>query len=253
MFRILLSVAVLLGVLSPNEVQGQSGTYHIILDPKERTKLSTRINSPVKKINKRMGDSFKKGDLLIQLDDEIFTANFIKAKAILQQAKTDLDAKKSLFEDDAASLFELKEAEAQSAIAYAELVGARETLDETKVLAPYNGKVVSLYIEEYELPASGAELIEVIRDDILVAKFLASSKEELKLGMPLFITLNETGETLQAIITRISPEIDPSSGTIKVEAEIDNKNGKHLPGMSGVASFQQETRLDDGGSKESAQ
>jgi len=239
MYALLLSLIPLLGAAEASAVDltRNQEIYHIILDPKERTRLSTRINSPIEKIDKRMGDSFLKGDRLIQMKNDIYEANYTKAKEVLEKAETDLEAKKSLYHDNAASLFEVKEAEAELAVAYADLVTARESFDETRVLAPYRGKVVSLFIEEFELPEQGSELIEIIRDDFLVAKFLASSKENLRIGMPVYIKLDETGETIDATITRISPEIDPSSKTIKVEAEIDNKRGRYVAGMSGVAYF----------------
>jgi len=239
MCGLLLSLIPLLGAVEPSMIDAPSGqeVYHIILDPKERTLLSTRITSPVEKIDKRMGDSFKKGDRLIQLKNDIYEANYSKAKEELDKAETDLEAKKSLYQDKAASLFEVKKAQADLASAYYDLVKARESFDETRVLAPYQGKVVSLFIEQYELPKQGSELIEIIRDDVLVAKFLPSSNENLKLGMPVYIKLDEADETIDAVITRISPEIDPSSKTIKVEAEINNKEGRFVAGMSGVAYF----------------
>jgi len=250
MFTILLTISALLGPAQPvaqaEPFDGPKREYYIILDPKERTMLSTRITSPVEKINKRMGDAFERGDLLLELDNEIYQAEYLKTKALLEKAQTDVDAKRSLYQDNAASLFELKEAEAELAVAKADVVTARETYDETTLRAPYRGKVVSVFIEEHELPQAGTELLEILRDDILVAKFLVSSDETLVLGMPVYFTLNETGETIEATITRISPEIDPSSGTIKVEAEIDNMARKFLPGMSGTASFYTSKQGDNG-------
>ena len=45
------------------------------------------------------------------------------------------------------------------------------------------------------------------------------------------------GFKLKAKIKRIGSVIDPSSETVKIEAEIENKNHELKPGMTGIASF----------------
>ncbi|MCB1149246.1 MAG: HlyD family efflux transporter periplasmic adaptor subunit, partial [Chlamydiia bacterium] len=171
---------------------------------------------------------------------EIFYANLLKTQADYERAQTKLDIKKELFAEESASLFEIKEAEAELATAYAEMVTARDNYNETKVIAPFDGKVSTVYVEEFELPKAGEPLIEIIDDKKLKARFLISSKTPLKLGDQIAIKLSETGKMIRATVTRLSPDIDPSSGTLKVEAEIDNKEGKLLAGMTGRAFIPKE-------------
>ncbi len=213
--------------------------YRVILEPLYLTQLSVQVESPVIKISKRMGDRFKEGDVLVQLDGVIFLGNLVKAKAVLEKAQVKFDAKKELFEKDIASHFDYADAKAELAEAKANLILAKKTLEMTKILAPYNGKVVGLSIEEHELPKSGSEVIEVVDDTVLLAKFLVSSSllSEMVIGNPIYIKLAETGEIVEAKISRVGAVIEPSSSTIQVEAEIDNADGKLRAGMSGKASI----------------
>ncbi len=223
------------------DIYAPESDYQVIIDPKHRTVLSAEIQSPVSGIYKHMGDSFKKGDILIQLNDIVYQSNIKKAKAVLNRAKVELEAKKQLFQDNVASLFELKEAEANVAIAEAELAIASRDLQSTRVEAPYDGKVVTLGIEEYELPQPGTELIEIVYDKILTAKLLVSIDmlEKLKVGQYFTIHLPTADRTITAKIARISSVIDPSSSTFKIEAEIDNSDQKLWAGMKGTAQFEQ--------------
>lgn len=221
----------------PEENSEEGGdTYQVFLDPLYRTRLYAEINVPIIKIYKRMGDSFDQDDVLLVFDNRVFEGAHLKAEAALVKAQTELEGKSKLYQDDITSLFELKEAEANVATAKADLLAAKKNLDASIIKAPYKGKVVTLYIEEHELPQQGKELIEIVDDEKLIAKLLLPSRllPKLKKGQKLTIHIKETGEDATAEITRISPVIDPTSSTIKIEAEIDNSEGNLHAGMIGT-------------------
>jgi RND family efflux transporter MFP subunit len=219
--------------------QAGADIFQVTIDPRHRTQLAAEIPSPVVKINKKMGEPFKKGEVLIQLDDTIYQANLQKAKSALEKAQTQLDGKKQLFKDNVASLFELKEAESDLATAKADLAIAQKNLNATIIEAPYDGKVVSLDIEEYELPQVGKNLIEIIDDRVLIAKILVPSTllPKIKVGSDFKIDVREVGRSIDAHISRIGAVIDPSSGTLRIESDIDNTKENLVAGMSGKANF----------------
>lgn len=210
---------------------------HVILDPINRTDLSTRLVLKVIKINKRMGDHFRQGDILIELEKELLESAYAKAEAAVEKGETRFKSKNALFKDHAASQTELSDAKADLASAKSDLSTAKENLSQATLIAPYDGKVVDLFIEENEMTKEGQPLIEIIDDSILKAKFLAKSSFAVKVGDSLKIKLDESGEIIEAKITRVSPSIDPSSGTVKAEAVIDNQDGKLHAGMSGEATL----------------
>lgn len=214
--------------------------FQVTIDPRHRTQLAAEIPSPVLKINKKMGDAFKKGEVLIKLEDTIYLANLNKAKSALEKAKTELDAKKQLFRDNVASLFELKDAESGVATAEADLALAQKNMEATTIEAPYDGKVVSLDIEEFELPQVGKNLIEIVDDKVLIAKILVPSTllPKIRVGSDFKINVKEVGRAIDAQISRIGAVIDPSSGTLRIESDIDNTKENLVAGMSGRANFE---------------
>lgn len=214
-------------------------SFQVTLAPRHRTSLSAEIASPVVSINKKMGQSFKKDEVLVKLNDVLFQSNIKKAEAALEKAKVELNAKKQLYQDNVASLFELKEGESNVATAQADLALARRNLEGATIHAPYDGKVVAVNIEEYETPQLGKSLIEIVDDEIMIAKFLVPSSylPKISTGMPFDIVIKETGEKIPAKITRIGSVIDPSSGTVKIEADVDNSKNTLRSGMAGRAIF----------------
>ena len=220
----------------------------VILAPNERTilynqnstpLLSSQVSLPVKNIYFRMGEHFRKGDVLMDIDDTIFRVNLLKAKAAFQRAQALVIARQRLYADHIASFLDLKEAEATYAAAQAELVLAEEQFAQTRIIAPYDGRVVQLLIQQFELPQPGQALIEIVNDKTLIAKLLAPSVNlnYLKIGRYLRIHIKETDTDEYARIIRIGAVIDPASGTIAVDAEIENYNEKYIPGMTGTTTI----------------
>jgi len=217
-----------------------SDTYRVILDPRHRTVLSAEVPAAVTQISKRLGDSFIKDEILIRLDDRVFKARQHRAKAQIKNAKASLETQQKLYKDNIASLVELRKAEAEAATAEAELEITTKNLEDCTIRAPYNGKIVNFSIEEHELAEIGDELVEIVDDEILIAKLLILSKHlpKLTIGAPLNIQLDDTGDLVTATITRIGAVIDPASSTIEVEADIDNRNSLLKAGMSGTAAIE---------------
>lgn len=231
------------------EVAPEPETYRMILTPLYTThifpevNLFPEVNAQVEKIYKRFGDRFNKGDPLIQLDSRVFKGIVGKAEAALQRANTQLIARKQLYKDHIASLFDLREAEAAVASAEADLILAKRNLEGSTIIAPYAGRVTLLAVEEREIPQQGKEMMEIIYDRTLIAKFLVPSTivSSLRLGQAVSINIKETNTTLTAAITRIGAFIDPSSSTVVIEAEINNEKGEFKPGMTGSVSIKKDT------------
>jgi len=213
--------------------------FSVVLDPYQKTDLYAEVISPVIEITKKNGDRFAKGETLILLDDTIYVSSFSKAQAFNNKAKVELETTIELYNDGLASLYELKEAEAALAESESNLILAEKNLKSTIVSAPYDGKVISVHTKQFELPQKNKELIRIIDDQVLTAKLLLSSDwiENIHIGIPIEIQISETGERVIAYLARIGGMIDPSSSTIEVEAEVENRTEALKAGMSGFARF----------------
>ncbi|CRX38711.1 efflux RND transporter periplasmic adaptor subunit [Estrella lausannensis] len=232
---------------SADEAGKRGSRYLVVLEPKMKTLISAEVMSPVTAVNKKMGDRVQKGELILKLDDTIYYANFLKTEANLSKATVEMDITRRLFEDKSASLFDLKSAEAQLAQANSEYWQAKKLYESTFVRAPYNGKVVKVYLDEYELSQPGKELVEIVDDSKLYARFLVPSAalSTLKNGSALVMKIDGLPKDIEANITRISPIIEAVSGTVKIEAEIDNAHDLLIAGMVGQAGISGLSRLQE--------
>tara|TARA_A100001391_G_scaffold202633_1_gene192759 strand:+ start:480 stop:1811 length:1332 start_codon:yes stop_codon:yes gene_type:complete len=168
----------------------------------------------------------------------------------------------------------INSAEADVAVAEAHLESARAHLDAAKaetetirsqleevdvqiayatIQAPFAGIVTARNIEPGDLVrqsnevGNGKPLFVISQVDKLRVRIpvpesdapLVSPGDEVTLTFPSFAS----EAPLVAVITRRSGSLDPSTRTMLVEVELENKDGKLLPGMFGQASINLSTKI----------
>ena len=131
------------------------------LQAADTTSLSFEVNGVVNKVYVNLGESFSKGQLLAELDDQIFqlavnqrSSQLAEAKAARVEAKQSLDRNLTLKQqnlvsqavvDNAQAAFDIADQRVNSAISALNI--DKENLSDTKLYAPYNGTVSARLIE----------------------------------------------------------------------------------------------------------
>ncbi|HYF20198.1 MAG TPA: HlyD family secretion protein, partial [Ramlibacter sp.] len=107
------------------------------------------------------------------------------------------------------------------------------------VNAPYPGKVVRVRAKSFESVKQGDPLLEIVNLDSLRAQLFVPSNwvRWIKPGKTFRVAIDETGQTYNARVTKISGRIDGASQTVEVLAAFDRIPANLLPGMIGKASF----------------
>ncbi len=208
----------------------------VILVPHERATLSAEVPSTVENILKEMGQIFKAGEALIQLDKTIYAANRDKARAQVASAKAQFQSKQNLLVDGGASVTEVETARMDLAVAQANLVLAEKRLSACTIRAPYEGRVVKVHVHKHEVVQPGQKLVDIVDDRVLRAQFLVSSTAlpHVKLDATVAIEVFETKSVVQATISHVGAVIDPASSSVKVFAEVANQDRKLRGGMRGT-------------------
>ena len=82
-------------------------------------------------------------------------------------------------------------------------------------------------------------LMDIVGDGLLEAEIVVPSNwlRWLKKDHEVKITIDETGETLDAKVISLGPTIDAVSQTIELKAQFNEKYNTLIPGMSGIVQF----------------
>ncbi len=242
------------------------------IQPKKQVNISSDVIGKIEVLNVKEGDSVSKGQMLLQLDKDIYQSEVdsieaaLKMSAIevenrklnLSRAEQTLDRNRSLFEkhlisqdylDDIELNFEaakiaVRGAEESVCQAEAALRKAGKSLRNTILTSPLDGIVTSLNAEEGETVMTGTmnnpgTVIMTISDMGEVnAELEVDESDVVKLGLnqeAVIIVDAIEDQKYSGKVTEIGSSASMSKEGVPVfdvEITIDNPDGRLLPGMS---------------------
>jgi RND family efflux transporter MFP subunit len=207
--------------------------------PLHQATFSTDLVARVARIGFRDGEAFRRNDVLLAFDCRRQQAELAAAEAQHQEMKITLETNTFLEKRNAASRQDLEVAKARAAKAAAEVDGLRVRMDQCTILAPFDGRVFELAINEHEMSQPGKPLLSIVGDGELEIDLIVPSDwlGWLGVGAPFSFAIDETTRTHAARVARIGAAVDTVSQTIKVTGRFDAADRAVLAGMSGAATF----------------
>jgi len=146
-----------------------------VLQPAETARVSFEVSGKVEDVFFDLGQSFRKDDVLAALDSRTYQltveqrrGELSESQARLVEAENDFKRKEDLVRDGAVSKsqFDISKSQYQTArdqvaIARSRLEIAQEDLDDTKILAPYDGTIAARHIEPSQRVNAGAPAFDI--------------------------------------------------------------------------------------------
>jgi membrane fusion protein (multidrug efflux system) len=198
-----------------------------------------KVGGEIRQLLVEEGDEVKKGQVLARLDGERLKLELNESEAKLRKLQRDyernveLQAKGLISDGDFEKIkFEMEALEAAFNLASLEL-------DYTQIRAPINGVIAERFVKIGNTINEGVALFRVTSLDPLVAYLHVPEREyrNIKAGQPVGIEIDALrGETIIAAVSRVSPVVDPQTGTFKITVEISDEKRRMKPGMFGRVS-----------------
>lgn len=233
-----LSGVALCAVLLAPQARAADGEARAVIKSLDRALLSSELAGRVTSLPRRAGDAFKKGDLLVALDCDLYQAQAAKVAAEHKAARLKMENAQQMKELRAIGALDVSLAESEFAQTQAALRIAQLNAERCTIRAPWPGRVVAVHVKPYENVRQQQELIEIINDRQFEAEIVvpANWMRWLKPGTPLKLRVDETGTTASAKVTAITPAIDAVSQTVVLRAALAD-GSQLIPGMSATAVF----------------
>ena len=217
-----------------------STAIRALLEPLQSAILSSEMDGKISRLHKRDGESFKKGDRLVTFSCSSHEIEQRRLKSKLNSTKLIYENALQLQSLNSIGELDVSLAEAETFIAKAELSGANLSVRRCAINAPFNGRVIEVARKQHEWINIGEPLMEVFNDQDFLLKMLIPSSwlVWLKPGTPFRVSIDETGKTYDAKITKIGARIDPVSRTVTVRGKVTESDKNFIHSMSGNAHFE---------------
>ena len=213
-------------------------TYHTTttITSDAEAPVLARVSGEVVEILVEEGDKVEQGRVLARLDGERLRLQMIEAKANLEKTSKSYERYVQLHERGlvSSSTFEGLKFDVDALKASYEL--KRLNYNYTSIRAPISGVVSSRDIKLGQHLMAGAPAFKITETSKLVAYMSIPQTELSKIsaGDTARLRVDAMPEVeFDATIARVSPTIDPRTGTFRATAFIENHDGDLAPGMFG--------------------
>ena len=161
------------------------------ISPSQKTVLAFKYAGKIKSINFESGDFVKKGQVIAIIDDtdykvnlDAFSKKYEAAKAVAQNAEQQFARAETLYKGDALAKKDYDNALMQRNVAIstfkeasAGLQNARNTLNDTKIVAPYDGYIDKKVVDVGTVVPEGGPVVSFISNEITDISVNASVKD----------------------------------------------------------------------------
>ena len=223
MIRLLL----LLGVMSAH---AEDLVLTAPLEAARTTPVYAQLAGIVKTVRAQESQIVVAGDTLVCLDDTDLRLAAEEYRLAYLRAQRFFDRVQQLQQRALLSAQELEDAQYQAETAQLRLQRAQLDLSRTVVLAPMAGQIADLQVQPGSLVSLRQVLCQLLQtQDLKAALFIPVDQiAQLRLHQPVTASLTTAPkETLSGHLVRLSPVVDPQSGSCRAEVLFPGA-GKHL-------------------------
>jgi len=224
-----------------------------------RVRITPQVSNRITAFYVDLGDTVKVGQKLAKIYDKTFQDQVLRDEAQVRQARVSyvrdsaaFSRTKKLFDQSLSSEAEFQTVQAtfqaskaQLASASAALTQSKENLANTDVISPVSGVVITRNAQIGDLATTGQPLFEVGNNSgFEIRLFLPLQDWELiRIGQKVDLKItNQPLNTAKAVLTRISPQLEPVTGLGEVVVTIQQSTNTLYAGALTEAKITIQTR-----------
>ena len=196
--------------------------------------LRPEVGGRVKQIFFADGQRVRKGQVMVQFEDQLQQAQLSQAKAELSIAEANHKRNQELVTQNFISKRSLDESGAALEVSRAKLALADATLQRLKVLAPFDGITGLKQVNVGDYLKDGADMVNVEDMDAVLLDFRLPERFQAKIraGQKAQLTVDALpGRPFSAIVQAVDPLIEANGRSVGVRGCIDNRQQQLRPGM----------------------
>ncbi len=196
--------------------------------------MRPEVSGRVTQLNFRDGERVHMGQLLVQLDDQLPTAQVRQSRAELSIAIANHNRNKDLAAQNFISQRSVDESAANLDVAQAKLALAQATAARLKIVAPFDGLAGIRSVNVGDYLKDGADIVNIEDIDALFVDFRLPERFQNRVhrGQRASVVLDALpGARFVATIQAVDPLIDSNGRSVGVRGCIDNRDLRLRPGM----------------------
>jgi len=199
-----------------------------------------KVGGEIREIFVEEGDDVKAGDILARLDGDRLRLELAASEANLNKLQRDFERNVDLKERGLISTGDFEKIKYEMDALEATYNLARLELSYTEIKAAINGVISERFVKVGNTIDVNAETFEITSLEPLVSYLHVPEREYRRIvaSQDAVIEVDALqGTQFPATVARISPVVDPDTGTFKITVEVSDDTRRLKPGMFGRTSI----------------
>jgi len=204
------------------------------LEAEEETEVVAKVGGTVEKILVEESDHVVVNQILSRLDDEKLAVQLQQARANLQKLENEYQRSEKLYKKNLINAEEFQGAKYEYEHQKAVFDLAKLNLQYTSIRAPISGVIAERFIKGGNMVLTNQRTFRITGLNPLLAVLHVPERQigKLRKGHSANLKVDAIPEgVFKGHIERISPVVDPATGTGKVTVEVKDPSGRLKPGM----------------------
>lgn len=228
--------------------QGEISSFILLSSNLETEKMAdvySRVQGIVEKTLVEEGDYVEKGQKLVELEAQEYKLAEAGAKVSYDQQQQAFERAEAMYNKQLLSKEEFEQARFTMQNARIDWEKTKLNLEYTRIESPISGFIGERLCRPGDRIQPSNKLFSVVNTKEIIAIVHVPEKElgKIEKGQNAFLTSDNIGDQqFKGWVKRVSPVVDPQSGTFKVTIGVNNQSGKLRPGMFVNAHIITETR-----------
>ncbi|MDH3612547.1 MAG: efflux RND transporter periplasmic adaptor subunit [Gammaproteobacteria bacterium] len=199
-----------------------------------------KVAGEVRDILVEEGDDVSEGQIMARLDGDRLRLELNQSEANLRKLQRDYERNVELEDKGLISSGDFDKIKYEMEALEASFNLAKLELNYTQIRAPIDGVVSERFVRLGNTISSGEAVFRVTSFDPLVAYLHVPEREYRHIAKDQLVGIDIDalqGQRIVASVTRVSPVVDPLTGTFKITIEISDDKRRIKPGMFGRISI----------------
>lgn len=204
------------------------------LRSRQSVMLRPEVGGRITQLNFSDGQRVRRGQVLVQFDDQLPRAQIQQSQAELSIAQANHKRNQELVAQGFISQRSVDESAANLEVAQAKLALAQATAQRLKIVAPFDGIAGIRGVNVGDYLKDGADIVNIEDLDAVYVDFRLPERLQSKArtGQTAQVAFDALpGVRYAAVVQAISPQIDADGRAIAVRGCIDNRRLQLRPGM----------------------
>ena len=212
------------------EGRGISAYYRAasVIEADRLVELVSKIQGRVRTVAVEEGDWVEEGQVLAELENDRERIGLRKAELTMSDRARQLERNKSMLAEELISHQEYDDVESAWKLAQAERDLAEIFLEETRIRAPFSGRITDRKVVPGQQVAAAAPTFTLgdfspLRIRVHLPESIARKVEP---GQRVLVAPEALDETCEAVVERISPVVDPVTSTVRLTLLLDDSGNQ---------------------------